>query len=268
MKEISTNQYSETENNKTREPIVYFMTNTKFKVAMINILKAVIILAVLAGFSGCRELSVFFDPGKNAPKKQLKAVKREKPNLESDPAEREVDPNAADLVEATEEEAAEDAKLAQAIASAADLESAEESALTADLEQKAKALVGRWETTTGTDDYVAIEFSMPKAEGDTFVGTYTFFVNDTKEQPAKYVVSRDEVIKFFANGGEVSSLKITVSPDRQSLTYFGNKGLTSKMVRAGTVPKQQPSPARKPNIPAEDMPRPKATPYRPEERDQ
>ncbi len=247
---------------------MYFMTNTKFKVTTINILKSVIILAVLAGFSGCRELSVFLDPGKNAPKKQLKTVKRDKPNLESDPGEREVDPNAADLVEATEEEAAEDAKLAQAVASEADIESADENALIAEIERKAKALVGRWETTTGTDDYVAIEFSMPKAEGDTFVGTYTFFVNDTKEQPAKYVVSRDDVIKFFANGGEISSLKITVSPDGQSVTYFGNKGLTSKMVRAGSVPKPQPAPARTPNIPAEDMPRPKATPYRPEERDQ
>ncbi|MFT3742894.1 MAG: hypothetical protein QM785_01245 [Pyrinomonadaceae bacterium] len=243
------------------------MTSTQFKSATINILRATIILAVLAG-SGCRELSVFFDPGKNAPKKQLKVIKREKPNLESDPAEREIDPHAADLVEATEEEAAEDAKLAQAIASAADLESADENALVADLEQKAKALVGRWETTTGTGEYVAIEFTMPKAEGDTFVGTYTFFVNDTKEPPAKYIVSRDDVIKFFANGGEISSLKITVSPDGQSLTYFGNKGLTSKMVRAGTGPKQQPAPVKTPNLPAEDRPRPKATPYRPEQHDQ
>ena len=243
------------------------MTSTQFKSATINILRATIILAVLAG-SGCRELSVFFDPGKNAPKKQLKVVKRDKPNLESDPVEREIDPNAADLVEATEEEAAEDAKLAQAIASAADLESADENALVADLEQKAKALVGRWETTTGTGEYVAIEFTMPKAEGDTFVGTYTFFVNDTQIEPNKYVVSREDAIKFFTNGVENKALKITVSADGRSVTYFGNKGLTSKMVRAGTGPKPQPSPAKKPNTPAAEMPRPKVTPYKFEDRDQ
>lgn len=250
------------------ELIVCFMTSTKFKVTTINVLRSVIILAVLAGFSGCRELSVLFDPGKNAPKKQLKAVKRDKPNLESDTGEREVDPNSADLVEATEEEAAEDAKLAQAIASEADIESADETALIAEVERKAKAIVGRWETTTGTDDYVAIEFTMPKPEGDTFAGTYTFFVNDTKDEPAKYVVSREEVIKFFTNGVENKTLKITVSPDGQSVTYFGNKGLTSKMVRAGSVPRQQPAPVKTPNLPAEDMPRPRTTPYRPEEREQ
>ncbi|MCC6825127.1 MAG: hypothetical protein IT172_05205 [Acidobacteria bacterium] len=241
---------------------------TKLRLTTINLLKSLIILAVLAGFSGCRELSVFFDPGKGAPKKQLKVVKRDKPNLESDPGEREVDPNAADLVEATEEEAAEDAKLAQAIVSEADLESADENELIAEIERKAKAIVGRWETTTGTDDYVAIEFGMPKAEGDTFAGTYTFFVSDTKEEPAKYVVSRDEAIQFFTSGGEISSLKITVSPDGQSVTYFGNKGLTSKMVRAGSGPKQTPVPAKTPNIPKEDVPRQKATPYRPEIHDQ
>jgi len=216
--------------------------------------------------SGCRELSVFFDPGKNAPKKQLKVVKREKPNLESDPGERPVDPDAADLVEATEEEAVEDGTLAQQTASGADIESGDEGNDIADLERKAMAIVGRWETTTGTGDYVAFEFSQPKAEGDTFTGTYTFFVNDTNEAPAKYVVTREDVIKFFTDGAENRSLKVTVSADGQSLTYYGNKGITSKMVRAGSAPKQQP--AKTPNIPAEDMPKPKATPYKPEIPDQ
>ena len=245
------------------------MFRTKFQQKKINALKCLMILALLAGLSGCRELSVFFDPGKNAPKKQLKAVKRDKPNLEADPGERPVDPNAADLVEATEEEAVEDGLLAQQTVSEADIESGDGTDPIAEIERKAKAIVGRWETTTGTEDFIAIEFSMPKAEGDTFVGTYTFFVNDTQNEPAKYVVSREDVIKFFTNGAENKALKITVSPDGQTVTYSGNKGLTSKMVRAGSGPKkQQPAPAPRTEVPNEDLPRPKATPPRVEERDQ
>ncbi|MBL8182726.1 MAG: hypothetical protein JNL64_14070 [Blastocatellia bacterium] len=242
------------------------MFRTKFRQKTVNALRSLMILALLTGLSGCRELSVFFDPGKDAPKKQLKVVKRDKPNLESDPGERPVDPDAADLVEATEEEAVEDGALAQQTASGADIESGDESNEIADLERKAMAIVGRWETTTATDDFVAFEFSQPKAEGDTFVGTYTFFVNDTKDEPAKYVVSREDVIRFFTNGVENKTLEVKVSPDGQSLTFVGNKGITTKLVRAGSGPKQQP--AKEPNVPVEDMPKPKATPNRPEVPDQ
>lgn len=244
------------------------MFRTKFQQKPINALRCLTILALLAGVSGCRELSVFLDPGKNAPKKQLKVVKRDKPNLESDPGERPVDPNAADLVEATEEEAVEDGLLAQQTVSEADVESGDGTDPIAEIERKAKAIVGRWETTTGTEDLVAIEFSMPKAEGDTFVGTYTFFVNDTQDEPAKYVVTREDVIKFFANRVENKTFKVTVSPDGQTVTYYGNKGLTSKMIRAGSAPKQQPAPAPRTEVPNEDLPRPKATPPRVEEREQ
>ena len=244
------------------------MFRTKFQQKPINALRCLMILALLAGVSGCRELSVFLDPGKNAPKKQLKVVKRDKPNLESDPGERPVDPNAADLVEATEEESVEDGLLAQQTVSEADVESGDGTDPIAEIERKAKAIVGRWETTTGTEDLVAIEFSMPKAEGDTFVGTYTFFVNDTQDEPAKYVVTREDVIKFFTNGVENKTFKVTVSPDGQTVTYYGNKGLTSKMIRAGSAPKQQPAPAPRTEVQSEDLPRPKATPPRVEEREQ
>lgn len=233
---------------------------------MVNALRCLMILALFAGLSGCRELSVFFDPGKDAPKKQLKVVKRDKPNLESDPGERPVDPDADDLVEATEEEAVEDGTLAQQTVSGADVESGDESNDIADIERKAMAIVGRWETTTVTDDYVAFEFSQPKAEGDAFVGTYTFFVNDTQEPPAKYVVSREDVIKFFSGGVENKTLQVTISSDGKSLTFVGNKGITTKLVRADAGPKQQP--AKEPNVPVEDMPKPKATPNRPEIPDQ
>ena len=244
------------------------MPRTKFQKITINAIRSAIILALLAVLSGCREISVFLDPGKNAPKKQLKLVKREKPNLESDPGDRPVDPNAADLVEATEEEAVEDGVLAQQTASAADVGSGDENELIAEIERKAKAIVGRWETTTVTDDLVAIEFSQPKAEGETFVGTYTFFVNDTQDEPGKYVVTREDVIKFFSGGVENKTLQVTVSADGQSLTFVGNKGITSKMVRAGSRPKQQPAPAPKQEVPNENLPQTKTTPPRVERPDQ
>ena len=244
------------------------MFRTKFQQKPINALRCLMILALLAGVSGCRELSVFLDPGKNAPKKQLKVVKRDKPNLESDPGERPVDPNAADLVEATEEEAVEDGLLAQQTVSEADVESGDGTDPIAEIERKAKAIVGRWETTTVTDDNVAIEFSQSKAEGNTFVGTYTFFVNDTQETPAKYVVSREDVIRFFTNGVENKTLEVKVSADGQSLTFVGNKGITTKMVRAGSRPKQQPAPAPKQEVPNEDLPQQRATPPRVEQREQ
>ncbi|MBX7055861.1 MAG: hypothetical protein K1X36_12985 [Pyrinomonadaceae bacterium] len=235
------------------------MSRTKFNLTMINVLRSVIILAVLASISGCRELSVFFDPGKGATKKQLKVVKRDKPNLESDPGERPVDPDSADLVEATEEEAVEDGALAQKTASAADVESGDENALIAEIEKKARAIAGRWETA-GTDDFIAIEFSEPNAEGDTFVGTYTFFVNDTQDEPAKYVVSREDIIKLFANGGENKTIKITVSADGKSVTYSNNKGISSKMVRAGSRPIQKPAPAPRQEVPKDDLPQQKEPP--------
>ena len=244
------------------------MSRTKFQQMSINALKWVSILALLAVLSGCREISVFLDPGKNAPKKQLKLVKRDKPNLESDPGDRPVDPNSADLVEATEEEAVEDGILAQQTASAADVGSGDEDALIAEIEKKAKAIVGRWETTTVTDDLVAFEFGQPKAEGDTFVGTYTFFVNDRQEAPAKYVVTREDAIKFFAGGVENKTLEIKFSADGQSLTFVGNKGITTKMVRAGSRPKQQPAPAATQEVPNENLPQTKATPPRVEQREQ
>jgi hypothetical protein len=218
--------------------------------------------------SGCRELSVMLDPGKDAPKKQLKVVKRDKPNLESDPGERPVDPDSVDLVEATEEEAAEDGILAQQTASAADVGSGDEESLIADIERRAKAIVGRWEVTTGTDDKIAFEFGEPKVEGDTFAGTYTFFVNDAKVESAKYVVSREEIIRFFTNGVETKNLKVTVSADGRSLTYFGNKDIPEKLARPGSRPTQQPVSPKAPNLPVEEAPKPRAVRPQVEEREQ
>lgn len=154
-----------------------------------------------------------------------------------------------------EEEAVEDGILAQQTASAADVGDGDEDALIAEIEKKAKAIVGRWETTTVTDDLVAFEFGQPKAEGDTFVGTYTFFVNDRQEAPAKYVVTREDVIRFFSGGVEKQNAG-SHGLGRRAIANLlsATRGIKSKMVRAGSRPKQQPAPAATQEAPNENLP--------------
>ena len=53
-------------------------------------------------------MSDLLQPAKNVPKKPTKVVKRDKPNLADDETPREVDPDSADLVEATDEQIADD----------------------------------------------------------------------------------------------------------------------------------------------------------------
>ncbi|MBS1794004.1 MAG: hypothetical protein JSS81_09130 [Acidobacteria bacterium] len=102
------------------------------------------------------------------------------------------------------------------------------------IEQKANVIVGKWETTTALDDKIAFDFGQPKKEGDTFVGTYKFIVNDdTSEPPAKYVVSGDKMIKFYnEEGKEYPLIKVSVSDDGKTLTYYDQKGGTSKLTKA------------------------------------
>ena len=78
--------------------------NTIYKRKTAVIVKMVIILALLTIVSGCRALSEALDPDKNAPRQDLPAVQREKPNLSSEPAKIDVDPDSDDLIEVTENE--------------------------------------------------------------------------------------------------------------------------------------------------------------------
>ncbi len=80
------------------------MLKSKYKHKTINIVKLFIILALLTTISGCRALSDALDPDKNTPRQDLPSVKREKPNLSSEPAKIDVDPNSDDLIEVTENE--------------------------------------------------------------------------------------------------------------------------------------------------------------------
>lgn len=79
-----------------------------------------------------------------------------------------------------------------------------------------------------------LDFSQPKKEGETFVGTYKFIVNDdASEPPAKYVVSKDKMIKFFTEEGkEYPLIKVSVSDDGKTLTYFDQKDGQSKLTKS------------------------------------
>jgi len=101
------------------------------------------------------------------------------------------------------------------------------------IEQKADAIVGKWETTTALDDKIAFEFSPSQKEGDTYAGTYIFYVNDTKDAPAKYIVSGDKLIKFFTDEGkEYPLIKVSVSNNGDSLVYFNQKDEQTRLVKA------------------------------------
>ena len=88
--------------------------NLKYKQKTINILKMFIILMFLTAFSSCRGLSDALDPDKNAQSQNLPEVKRDKPNLSSEPAKIDVDPDSDDLIEETETKDGNNSNLALA----------------------------------------------------------------------------------------------------------------------------------------------------------
>ena len=67
-------------------------------------LKILIILVFLTTVSGCRALSEALDPDQNVPRQDLPVAKRDQPNLSSEPAKIDVNPDSDDLVEVTESE--------------------------------------------------------------------------------------------------------------------------------------------------------------------
>lgn len=215
------------------------MSRSRFKKRIRIVAKLALILGLLACLSGCRELSDLLDPAKNAPKRQLKVVKRDKPNLAEDTTPREVDPDAADLVEATDEQIAEDlASLPNtpdvALPTDTNSNSAEPSAEFAMVEQKARALVGRWEPAINPDG-VIFEFTVSKREGETFVGTFNFYVNGDRDLPSQYTVSRDDLIKLVQDG-VTSKIKCEISSDGNSMKFTNQDGEVSDLRRTNAQP--------------------------------
>lgn len=247
------------------------MPKTKSKLKKINCLKIFIILVLLTLGSSCRELSVFFDPAKNAPKKQLKVVKRDKPNLADDTEAREVDPDSDDLIEATDEEADSTEETVASdtntnTSKETNTNTAEPNAELAKIEQKAKALVGKWEKAIDEENKIVFDFGGSKKEGETFVGTLTIYTNGEPNPPAKYIVSADELIKLIANGNE-KNIKVDVSADRKTMRLTID-GKVETLTKANSQPQKQPE--QQPEEPKTQVTpqQPKATPRRPEIPDQ
>ena len=218
------------------------MFRPKLKQRTYLIAKLSIILALLAGLTGCRELSDLLDPAKNTPKRQLKTVKRDKPNLADDTTAREVDPDSDDLVEATDEEIANDlANLPASVDAVPPTNSntAEPNADLAMIEQKARALAGKWEPANNPDK-VIFEFTASNREGDTFVGTFTFYSNGDRDMPSKYVISRDVMIKLIQDGVE-SKIKCEISSDGNSMRFTNQDGEVSDLRRTDAQPAKQPA---------------------------
>ncbi len=231
------------------------MFRSTLKQQIFAIAKLPLIVAVLASLSGCRELSDFLDPAKNAPKRQLKTVKREKPNLADDTTPREVDPDSADLVEATDEEIKNDLANPPApnepAAANTNTNSAGQNADIAMIEQKARALAGRWEPENNPDG-VIFEFTVSKREGDTFVGTFNFYSRGDRDLPSQYTVSRDDMIKLI-QGGVASKIKCEISADGNSMKFTNQDGEVSDLRRTNAQPgkqtEQQKPTARRPEVP-------------------
>lgn len=232
------------------------MFRPKLKQRTYLIARLSIILALLAGLTGCRELSDLLDPAKNAPKRQLKTVKRDKPNLAEDTTAREVDPDSDNLIEATDEQIAEDLANLPKTADAeppTDTNSAEPNADIAMIEQKARALAGKWEPANNPDK-VIFEFTDSKREGDTFVGTFNFYSKGDRDLPSKYVISRDVMIKLIQDG-VASKIRCEISGDGNSMRFTNQDGEVSDLRRTNAQPGKQTE-------------QPKPTARRPEPQDQ
>lgn len=219
--------------------------------------KLLVIAALLTGLTGCRSLSDFFDPAKQTPKIPLKTVKRDRPNLADDATPREVDPDSDELIETNDDsdidrsEQTAPVNTPNPVIPANDL---------AQIEQKAKALVGRWSPADGGGKSV-IEFTMSTNEGETFVGTFNFFDEEgALIESAKYVVSREKLIKLMLAAGE-RNLDAVVSADGSSLRLTDQNGKVSHLTRSDSQPQ--------PNKPVQPVPeQPARTPQRPEIPDQ
>lgn len=228
------------------------------KISKTNLLNLLMILSVMTAILGCRPMSNLLDPAKNTEQKQLKVVERGQPNLADETEEREVDPDSDELVEATEEELASEPVASDTSSNTPvpnNTNTAEPNADLAQIEQKAKSIVGRWQPAD-SEENVIFEFTPSKKEGDTFVGTFNFYASDgARDEPSKYIVSRDEMIKLIQFGKE-HKIEVSVSADGNTMRFVNQDGEVSNLRRTNAQPNKQPEATETEVAPQ----KPKATP--------
>lgn len=204
---------------------------------------------------GCRPLSNFFDPSKNAPKKPLKVVKRDQPNLADETEEREVDPDAAELIETTEDEAntANNPAVPQtntnSKANNNDSNKNQETNQTAATKTFANGLIGKW-----SDGKENVTF-------DEKTAVFQWLDQDKPYNTTSYRVVNENTVEFTDNAGKANKATMTIEDGGNTLVWLNqNSGQTFRYKRVTGANSPQNTPSEKPTT--------QATPRRPEIPDQ
>lgn len=243
--------------------------NTNNKQKTKNIVNVLMILSLMLAILGCRPLSNFFDPAKNAPKKQLKVVKRDKPNLADDTEEREVDPNSAELVEATDEEAksTDNTVVSQpnnnSNSNASNTNTAnskQETNQTAATKTFANGLLGKW-----SDGKETVTF-------DEKTAVFQWLNQDKPYNTTSYRVINENTVEFTDAEGKANKATMSIEDGGNTLVWLNqNSGETFKYKRVtgtNSQPEKKPEKPVTQTTPSGNNQKPTATPYKPPQHDQ
>lgn len=215
---------------------------------------------------GCRPLSNFFDPAKNAPKKPLKVVKRDKPNLADETEEREVDPDSAELVETTEDEAnsANNSVVSQTNTNSNATNNTsnknQETNQTAATKTFANGLIGKW-----SDGKETVTFNEK-------IAVFQWLNQDKPYNTTSYRVVNENTVEFTDEAGKANKATMTIEDGGNTLVWLNqNSGQTFKYKRitgANSQPNNQPETPTTQATPGVNNQQPKPTARRPEIPDQ
>jgi len=201
------------------------------------------ILSMMLLILGCRALSVALDPDKNTPKKQLKVVKRDKPNLADETEEREVDPDSDELVEATDEEAANEKAIAEMPANTAgsDANSSPDDANVSQgkpvtVEIFAKSLIGTW---VNEREKVIVDQNR-----------MIFYQDGKLVTDTQYRIVDDKTVEFTDGSGKKNSAIMHIEDNNTTLVWQRpdlNEVFRYKRAEPDAHPQQQPKkPVKRP----------------------
>lgn len=177
-----------------------------------DILKMFVILAFLMMIVGCRALSEALEPDENAQRQNLPTVQREKPNLSSEPAKIDVDPDSDDLVEVTETEPDSPTDNSNT-ALAANNSSNENSSVPTDPNSSANT---ETETVESGGNYVVtfdsfgkVKTGMTVAQASQALGTE--LVRGKGYEDACFYVDPKGMhgVRFMVTGGKISRIDVT-----------------------------------------------------------